>query len=400
MNNNLDKLLDIFNDDPLGLLDVKPTNSGKNEEERLVSSFLEIVDFYEKNNREPEQGNGIQEHQLYSRLKSIRESNIKIDILKSFDRFGLLEFVPEKIESIDDILNGDLLGLLNDDSEGLFDLKHVQPYDKERAAAEFIARRKPCKDFEKYFSLFKMVQNDLKNSKRTLVDFKQGNLRENTFYVHNGVLFYLEKINITQKEHYKSDGTRVREDGRTRCIFENGTESNMLKRSIEKILYANGKVVTENLDSSNEEFLKHFNNISEVDQETGFIYILKSKSTKKEIQEINNLFKIGYSSTTVEERIKNAAQEPTYLMADVRIVMTYNCYNMNPLKLENILHNFFGNSCLSVDVIDSSGKRCTPREWFIAPLEIIDEAIQLILTGDIINHRFDEKKEVIVKIVK
>ena len=245
-----------------------------------------------------------------------------------------------------------------------------------------------------------MVQNDLKNSKRTLVDFKQGNLRENTFYVHNGVLFYLEKINITQKEYYKSDGTRVREDGRTRCIFENGTESNMLKRSIEKILYANGKVVTENLDSSNEEFLKHFNNISEVDQETGFIYILKSKSTKKEIQEINNLFKIGYSSTTVEERIKNAAQEPTYLMADVRIVMTYNCYNMNPLKLENILHNFFGKSCLSIDVIDSSGKRCTPREWFIAPLEIIDEAIQLILTGDIINHRFDEKKDVIVKIVK
>ena len=239
------------------------------------------------------------------------------------------------------LIKMDLLGLLNDDSEGLFDLKHVQPYDKERAAAEFIARRKPCKDFEKYVSLFKMVQNDLKNSKRTLVDFKQGNLRENTFYVHNGVLFYLEKINITQKEYYKSDGTRVREDGRTRCIFENGTESNMLKRSIEKILYANGKVVTENLDSSNEEFLKHFNNISEVDQETGFIYILKSKSTKKEIQEINNLFKIGYSSTTVEERIKNAAQEPTYLMADVRIVMTYNCYNMNPLKLENILHNFF-----------------------------------------------------------
>jgi hypothetical protein len=214
------------------------------------------------------------------------------------------------------------------------------------------------------------------------------------------VLFYLEKINITRKEHYKSDGTRVREDGRTRCVFENGTESNMLKRSIEKILYTNGKVVTENLDSSNEDFLKHFNNISEVDQETGYIYILKSKSTKNEIQEIKNLFKIGYSSTSVEERIKNAAEEPTYLMADVRIIMTYNCFNMNPQKLENILHKFFGKSCLSIDVIDNAGKRCTPREWFIAPLEIIDEAIQYILTGEIINYQYDEKKEVIFKIVK
>jgi hypothetical protein len=110
MNNNLNKLIDIFNDDPLGLLDVKPSTTPRSEEDRLVSSFLEINDFFEKNNREPEQGNGIQEHLLFSRLKSIRESNIKIDILKSFDKYGLLEFVPEIIESIDDILNGDLLG--------------------------------------------------------------------------------------------------------------------------------------------------------------------------------------------------------------------------------------------------------------------------------------------------
>ena len=398
MNNNLNKLIDIFNDDPLGLLDVKPSTTPRSEEDRLVSSFLEINDFFEKNNREPEQGNGIQEHLLFSRLKSIRESNIKIDILKSFDKYGLLEFVPEIIESIDDILNGDLLGLLNDDSEGLFDLKYVQPYDKERAAAEFIARRKPCKDFEKYVSLFKMVQNDLKNSKRTLVEFKQGNLRENTFYVHNGVLFYLEKINITQKEHYKTDGTRVREDGRTRCIFENGTESNMLKRSIEKILYANGKVVTENLEGIDEEFLKHFKIINEEDKETGFIYILKSKSPKKEIQEINNLYKIGYSSTTVEERIKNAPQEPTYLMAEVRIVMTYKCFNMNPKKLEDLLHNFFGSSCLNIDVIDNSGKRCSPREWFIAPLDIIDDAINLILNGEIVNYKFDALQNRIIKV--
>lgn len=397
MNNNLDKLLEIFGDDPYGLLEVKPKYNNRNEEDRLVDSFLEIIEFYQINNREPEEGIDIKEHKLYSRLKSIRENNVKINILKSFDKFGLLDFIPEKIESLDDILENDLL---NDDSDGLYNLININSNFKDRAAADFVARRKPCRNFENYTALFKMVQGDLKNGNRKLIDFKQNTLRENTFYVHNGVLFYLEKITITQKEHYKIDGTRVREDGRTKCVFENGTESNMLKRSIEKILYSNGKVVTENTEVVNEEFIKNFYNVTEADKETGCIYILQSKSQKKEIKDIENLYKIGFSSTTVEERIKNASQEATYLMAEVRVIMTYSCYNMNPQKLEDILHTFFGNSCLSIDVIDNSGKRCNPREWFIAPLGIIDEAVQLVLSGNIINFRYDSKNEEIVKIVK
>jgi len=224
-----------------------------------------------------------------------------------------------------------------------------------------------------------------------------GNLREGAFYVHNGILFLIEKIEITHKEHYKEDGTRVREDGRTRCIFENGTESNMLKRSVEKILYANGQVVSENADKVNESFLEKFGNITDEDQEAGFIYILKSKSEKKEIREIHNLYKIGYSKTTVEERIKNAFQEPTYLMADVRIVMAYKCFNMNPQKLEQLLHNFFGNSCLNIDIIDKNGNRHTPREWFIAPLDIIEQVIQFIISGEIVKYKYDSVNEVIVE---
>ncbi|MEX2594694.1 MAG: hypothetical protein WD426_18135 [Anditalea sp.] len=84
-------------------------------------------------------------------------------------------------------------------------------------------------------------------------------------------------MEITRKTHYKPDGIRVREDGRTRCIFENGTQSNMLKRSVEKILYANGKAVTENFEKVNEGFAETFGIITDEDQEAGFIYLIKSK---------------------------------------------------------------------------------------------------------------------------
>ncbi len=392
-----DKILkNIFEDDPLGLLNVKPTTSpARNEDERLVASFNEINDFYEKNNREPEQGGGIQEFPLYSRLKGLRENPAKIEILKPHDKFGLLNFEIKIIQSFDDIFNDDDLGLLADDSEGLFDFKNIKKID-ERASSDFVARRKPCKDFNKYEQQFKDVQRDLKNGKRRLVTFKEENLRAGDFYVHNGILLYLESVDEKKEvQEYKS-GSRERKDGRTRVLFENGTESNMLFRSLYKALLANGKAVSENVDDVNESFLETFSNITEHDEEAGYIYILKSKSDKQEIREIQNLYKIGFSTTNVEDRVKNAIQEPTYLMADVRIVMTYKCYNMNPQKFEQLIHNFFGNSCLNIDVFDKEGNRHTPREWFIAPVGIIDQAIHLIISGDIVKYKYDSKNEEIV----
>lgn len=392
------KLQELLDNDPLGLLDIKPsTYSARNEDERLVSSFQEINDFYEQNKRDPKADNGILEHQLYSRLSSIRSNAIKAEMLKDHDIHGLLNIDPNEPISIDDLMDNDPLGLLEDDATGLFELKNIKPTDKNRAETDFVARRKPCKNFDKYEQVFKAVQKDLKEGTRKLIEFKLGNLKQGAYYVHNGILFFVEKIEISKKEHYKPDGTRVREDGRTRCIFENGTESNMLKRSIEKLLYANGQVVTENADQTNEAFVNKFNNITEDDKEAGFIYILKSKSEKKEIKEINNLYKIGFSKTTVEDRVKNAFQEPTYLMAEVRIVMAYKCYNMNPQKLEQLLHNFFGSSCLNIDVFDKDGNRHTPREWFIAPLAIIEQAIHYIISGDIIFYKYDSTNEEIIE---
>ena len=388
---------DIFNNDVFDILNVKPKSYGvKNTDERLIASFNEVNDFVEKYNKEPQPNpSNISEYQLYTRLKGIRENPVKKEQLREVDTNNILAFEVKEFNSIDDILNDDAFDLLEDDTD-LFDFKHT-PKDYDRAATDFVARRKPCKDFHKYEPLFKEIQKDLVEGKRKLVDFKMGNLREKTYYVHNGVLFYLEEINIDRKDHYKEDGTRVREDGRTKCIFENGTYSNMLKRSVEKNLYANGQVVSENSIKVNENFIEKFSNITEEDEEAGFIYVLKSKTKDERILAIDNLFKIGYSKDTVEERIKNAEKDPTYLMAQVRIITTWKCYNMNPQKLEQLLHNFFGKACLNIDVFDENKKRHTPREWFIAPIEVIEQAIELIISGEVLDYKYDEVSFVIVK---
>ncbi len=353
-------------------------------DERLVASFQSILDFYEKHLREPKNTGEMQERLLASRLKSIRENTEKINQLRKYDRFRILEIQEElpEINSLDDILSLDNFGLIEADTLGIFDLKHVSLPEKNRAESDFVARRKPCLDFEQFEYLFKQIQQDLKAGKRKLVDFRQRNLQEKNFYVHNGVLFYLEQINITTKEHYRADGTRVREDGRTRCIFENGTESNMLKRSVEKLLYENGKAVTENSEETAQTF-------SEKDVFSGYIYILKSLSQKPEITQYTDLYKIGFTSDTVENRIKNAKNDATFLMDEVQIVRTFQCANMNTQKLEQILHRFFGKACLEIAIFDEKGGMYNPREWFVAPIEIIEEAINLIIKGSIMTYRYD-----------
>lgn len=390
---------EIIEDDDFHLIEIikKPSNAGsKSEEQRLIDSFQEINDFYEKNNREPKEGADFSETQLAYRLSGLRSNELKKETLKSFDKFDLLQKNEIKYKTLDDILENDDLGLFDDDSEGLFDFKHV-PQVEDRASADFVAKRRPCKDFSEYENLFQEVQKDLANGKRTLNVFSEYNLKPGYFYVHNGVLLYLKDVEFEEGVQEFKSGSRYRKDGRTRVIFENGTESNMLFRSLYKALLANGKAVSENVDKVDKKLSEKFGHITEEDEEVGFIYILKSLSAKQEIKEIKDLYKIGFSRIPVEERIKNANQEPTYLMADVQIVSIITCFNLNPQKLEQLLHNFFGNSCLNIDVFDKKGQRHTPREWFIAPLNVISEAVQLIVSGEIVNYRYDNLHKNIIE---
>src|SRR5690606_14675822 len=139
---------------------------------------------------------------------------------------------PQRAQSIDDILAGDDLGLLDTGGDtAIFEFHHA-PKPGSRADAEYIAQRKamPAKDFEKYEAMFKQVHAELKQGKRKLLPFSDAerNLNEGHFYLVDGLLAYLEISNAEEVLQENRTGDRRRLDGRTFTIFENGTVSNML----------------------------------------------------------------------------------------------------------------------------------------------------------------------------
>lgn len=362
---------DIFNDDdPFGLLEVKaPAAANRTKDERLISTFEEINAFVEKNGRPPLMNGGIQEHGLAARLAGFIESADKREQLLSYDKFNLLTAKIQEINSLDDIFDDDDLGIFDDDS-GLFSFEHVRRPD-ERASTDYVSRRKVEHDFEKYELLFKNCHSELKNNVRKLVKFHENQIQEGAFFLLNGMLVYVDKLIDISIDKF---GKR---DGRTKLIFENGTSSNMLFRSLGKGLFQNGQGITFNNDEMINQFEQNY--ISDVDQQSGYIYVLKSKSENPEIKAFKHLYKIGFTTNTVEDRIKNATVDPTYLMAGVELVMTFKCYNMNTHKLEKLLHDYFGNSCLEIEIFDKNGFRHSPREWFTVALSEIEEFVEGIL---------------------
>lgn len=396
-------LEEIFNNDPFGLLKVQVRYSSvRTEDEMLVDKFKEIVLFYENNNHTEPTPNilDVKEYELYSRLKGLRENPDNIAKLTAIDIYGLLRNEKLEINSFDDIFNDKIFSSLNSDTEGLFDFKHT-PKEYDKANTDFIARRKPCKNFKKYEALFRDIQSDLANNKRKLIPFTESLLKPGNFYVNNGILLFLESVDYRKRiwRRGEKEPNRVREfeDGRTRTIFENGTESNMLLRSLAKALIMNGRAVTENIYKVNMDFESSLKSITDEDEEAGYIYVLKSMSKDSRIASLQNLYKIGYSKTDIIDRIKNAEKEPTYLMAPVDYIAGWKCYNMNPQKFEQLIHNFFGKSCLEVDVFDEKGKRHSPREWFIAPLEVIEQAVDLIINGKVVSYKYDPENMTIIK---
>ena len=370
-------LEDILSNDPLGILvEAKPKAKLVNSDDRLIASFEEINSFIEANGHEPQKSTNMSERTLYSRLQGIKDNPEKIEYLKPYDRFNLLKVV--EINSIDDILNDDAFGLLRDDKDDIFTLKHVpNNFSSERSKADKVASREICKNFEEFEHLLKECQKDIKEQKRRLIPSVESQLREGMFCVLDGILLYIHKI------FQPIRGNSNKLNRRTILIFENGTQSNMLLRSLGKRLKDNGKMVTDlNIDLINKE-----------DKKSGYIYILESLSSDEKIASIKNLYKIGYSTIPVKERIKNAVNESTYLMAPVRIVAVYETYNMNTQKFEQLIHKFFGKVCLNLDIFGNDNKRYTPREWFIVPLEVIEQTIDLIISGEIVNYRYDEVNE-------
>lgn len=391
---------DIFNDDEFGLLDFRPTVSVvKTDEDRLIDSFQEINSFFEKNNREPSTSS-MSEYGLMSRLKSFRENEKHKIIIKPFDKYNLLGHVEMPKPTLEEIFLEDDFGLLDSDSDNSIHAFHHTPKAGERADADFVAQRKPIKDkdFKKYDEMFRQVHKELQEGKRKLAVFNNAetNLIEGKFYLVDGLIAYLEVSKAEKILKENESGDRVRLEGRTVTIFENGTKSNMLFRSLGKAILKNGNVITDTEESTEDELWKNAGVVSEEDVKSGWIYVLKSKSKNPKISELKDLYKIGFSTTNVADRIKNASKEATYLFADVDEVASYKCYNLNTQNFELLLHRFFGKCCLSVDVYNEKKQRITPREWFVVPLAIIDQVIELIISGGIVNYKYDVEKQKLV----
>jgi len=394
---------DIFSDDDFGLLDSKAkTSTVKTDEDRLIDSFEEINVFFGKNNREPN-SKSMSEYGLLAKLKNFRQNEEQKKTLKPFDRHNLLGYVKIEKPTIDDILNEeDDFGLLDSDKDlDIFRFNHT-PKPEDRAETDFVASRKAIKDkeFEKYEEMFLKVHKEIKEGKRKIKPFKniEKNLHVGDFYLMDGILLYLESANLKKEEWEQNSGNRVRIEGRTRTVFENGTFSNMLFRSLGKQIQKSGKLITNTYEKLEQELFVNTGLVKEEDIQSGWIYVLKSKSTNVELSNIKNLYKIGFASNSVNERIKNAKKEATYLFADVKKIATYKVYNRNADKLESLLHRFFANACLDIDLFNEKGQRLNPREWFVVPFEVIEEAIQLILNESIVNYEYDTiNKRLILK---
>lgn len=389
---------DIFDDDDFGLLNPKDKSRDiKTDEHRLIDSFEEVNLFFEKNKREPSTSS-MTEYNLLARLKGFRQDENKKKILKPFDRFNLLGYVEMELKTFDQIVDEDDLGLLNSQGDlSIFEFKHI-PKQERRSETDFVAQRQAIDndEFKKYELMFHRVHQELKEGKRKLLNFEnfEKNLQIGNFYLLDGMLLFLESADLQHGYKELKSGDRLRVDGRTVTIFENGTMSNLLFRSLGKAIQKNGKLITKTYESLQNDFLNS-SSILKDDIQSGWIYVLKSQSTNPKISANKDLYKIGFTVLNVTDRIKNAANEATYLFAEVDIIATYRCFNLNTHHFENLIHRFFGDSCLDIDLLSPDKNRVTPREWFVVPIEVINEAIELLINGNIIDYKYDKENKII-----
>ena len=259
----------LSENDPLGLLAEKTKIRPKARNSVLVNNFEEIVSFFEEHNREPQDSTkDIKEFQLFCRLKAIRSSADKVKKLKDYDLYGLLNKDGVLDIPLEDILSDDPCGLLgNDYDESIFSLTNVRKSD--RISPDYIARRRFCKDFETYQPMFETLRQDLENGRRKLAVYNSQQLTPNNFYVLGGVILYLKSVEGNVANYQYQSGDRRRFDGRTECIFDNGTTSDMLFRSLDKALQRDGYAISDYI----EDVSVDSDSVSDKDLPKGYVYV-------------------------------------------------------------------------------------------------------------------------------
>lgn len=377
-------------------VDITPAKEATHSprEERIIAGFEEIQRFVEQNGHPPAHGEDkdIFERLYATRLDRIRSLDECRNLLADMDYQGLLAAdksiaePPAEYKSDKELLTE--LGVVPPKENDVTVLKHVKPRAEVKAAEE-IAARTPCVDFDKFKPIFDAVQQELKSGVRITRPFKDNaEISKGNLFILSGQKVYVAEVG---DEFIPDHG---RPDCRLRVIYDNGTESDLLMRSLQRALNKDehGRRITD------KDFGPLFSSITdEEDTASGTIYVLRSNSNHPEIKERRELIhKIGVTGGTVERRIANAKLDPTFLMADVEIVVTYELYNINRTKLENIIHRFFEPAKLDIQISDRFGQPIVPREWFLVPLFIIDEVVEKIKDGTIANYSYDPERVALV----
>jgi hypothetical protein len=367
---------------------LKRTSSRTPREERIIAGFKEIQRFVERHGRVPRHG---EDKDIFERLYAVRLSRLRSledcrALLMPLDYQGLLSKLeaaqPEQVYSMDD---DELLAELENvtDSTDLTELRHVRSKVEIRAAEE-VANREKCQDFEGFQPLMQQAENELKSGARQTRPFgKDASIEGGNFFILAGQLVYVAEIGDVIK------APNGENDARLRVIYSNGTESNLLRRSLQRALYKDeaGRRLTE--PGAGPLFSE---TRDEDDIESGTIYVLRSLSNHPFVAEHHELIhKIGVTGGRVEARIANAAHDATYLLADVEVVASYKLAGINRTKLENLFHRIFAPAQLDLTIHDRFGHPVRPREWFLVPLHIIDEAVRRILDGSITNVVYEPK---------
>ena len=370
----------------------KEISSKSSLEERIIAGFDEINSFYEENNRPPFFGEDrdIFEKEYALRLNAIRQDKDMCSLLKDYDKYFLLK---ESLNNNDINVDEDtLLNELKDLSstqDDITSLVYVKPRAEIKAAEE-IAQRVYCNDFYRFKDIFTKAQSDLNSGLKTTIPFKDdAKIQLGELFILNGQKAYIAEIG---QDFKNSNGVF---DARLRIIFDNKTESSMLRRSFQRALNKDEKsrriINLPDLPLFSDETMD--NDIS-----SGAIYVLRSNSDCPQIKENREIIhKIGVTGGDIKKRIAHAKEDPTFLMADVEVVALYELSNINRIKLENLLHRFFESARLDINIKDRFGKSIVPREWFLVPLFIIDEAVIKIKDGTIVNFYYDIKSGKIVE---
>lgn len=364
-------------------------------DERIIAGFEEIQKFVEEHNRLPSHG---EDKDIFERLYAVRLDQIRRQedcrtLVAELDHQGLLiasaaEAEPEPDDIDLDELAAEL-GAEVENTSDLTQLKHVKSRAEKRAAEE-IANRTACDDFAKFKPLFAQVQKDLDTGVRMTRPFKdKAEIEPGNFFIVGGQKAYVAEMGDV---FVNPGGMR---DARLRVIFDNGTENNLLMRSLQRALHKDdaGRRITD--PSAGPLFAGE---AALDDVESGTIYVLRSKSDHPLIAENREVIhKIGVTGGKVETRIANAKLDPTYLMADVEVIAEYDLYNINRSKLENLLHRFFSGARLEVQIDDRFGNPVKPREWFLVPLNVIDEVVGKIQERTITDYRYDPETAQLVR---